>query len=268
MSAIGARDDDRVFVRSLPSVASSLVMIGKTEDALSLTEAGLACALRVREELPRAPGWAVSSRCTALAFAGRVPEALELLDFSLSSSGHPADQRAMSNVYRARFLLFEGRVASAVRSLKDASLGVRTEPGYGSWCLALLAEGEALLGHPDAAAAARRESLSRRANERLSVFVDGRRALAWVDAQEGRLTDAMRSFGRRRTWHASEVSAPSNCSSSMTCCAWETLLPRPEHRRSLKSSKAHWERRSDSTPWPWSQEVERTWNEPPPRSLR
>ena len=190
MSAIGARDDDRVFVRSLPSVASSLVMIGKTEDALSLTEAGLACALRVREELPRAPGWAVSSRCTALAFAGRVPEALELLDFALSSSGHPADQRAMSNVYRARFLLFEGRVASAVRSLKDASLGVRTEPGYGSWCLALLAEGEALLGHPDAAAAARRESLSRRANERLSVFVDGRRALAWVDALEGRLTDA------------------------------------------------------------------------------
>lgn len=52
MSAIRAMDDDRVFVRSLTAVASSLVMRGKTEEALSLTEAGLKCALRVREELP------------------------------------------------------------------------------------------------------------------------------------------------------------------------------------------------------------------------
>ena len=93
MSAIGAGDDDRVFVRSLTSVASSLVMIGKTNDALSLTEAGLACALRVREELPRAPSWAVSSRCTALAFGGRVHEAVALHDSCLvltGSSSRPA----------------------------------------------------------------------------------------------------------------------------------------------------------------------------------
>jgi ATP/maltotriose-dependent transcriptional regulator MalT len=191
MSAIRAADDDRVFVRTLTSVAASLAMIGKTEDALSLTEAGLSCALRVREELPRAPGWAVSSRCTALAFAGRVPEALDLLDFAVSSSRHPPEQRTHSSVYRARFLLLEGKVASAGRSLKEAALGVRAEPTYGSWCFALLAEAEALLGHPDAAAAARSESLSLRANDRLTVIVDERRALAWVDAQEGRLTAAI-----------------------------------------------------------------------------
>ena len=191
MSAIRAADDDRVFVRALTSVASSLVMIGKTADALSLTEAGLACALRVREELPRAPSWAVSSRCTALTFAGRVAEALELLDVASSSLGLRPEQQAQTNLYRARFLLFEGRVASAVRSLKDAALGLRSEPSYGSWCLALLAEGEALLGHPAAAAAARSESLSLRGNERLSFSVDERRALAWVDAQEGRMTDAI-----------------------------------------------------------------------------
>jgi DNA-binding CsgD family transcriptional regulator len=190
MSAIRAADDDRVFVRTLTSVASSLVMIGRTEEALSLTEAGLACALRVREELPRAPRWAVSSRCTALAFAGRVPEALELLDFALSSLGRSPEVRTVANVYRARFLLLEGKAASAGRSLKEAALGLRAEPSYGSWCFALLAETEALLGHHDAAAAARRESLGLRANERLTVFVDERRALAWVDAQEGRLTDA------------------------------------------------------------------------------
>ena len=71
-------DDDGVFVRSLTSVASSLVMTGRTEDALSLTEAGLTRAVLVCEELPRALAWAFSSRCTALAFAGRVSEAFRL----------------------------------------------------------------------------------------------------------------------------------------------------------------------------------------------
>ena len=45
MSAIRAGDDDRVFVRSLTSVASSLVMMGKTDDALSLTEDGTGARL-------------------------------------------------------------------------------------------------------------------------------------------------------------------------------------------------------------------------------
>ena len=191
MSAMRADGDDRIVVRSLTSVASSLVMIGKTEEALSLTEAGLACALRVREELPRAPSWAVSSRCTALAFAGRVPEGLELLEFALSLSRNPYEQRTLGNGYRARFLLFEGKAASAARTLKEAGLGLRTDPGYGSWCLALLAEAEALLGHSIAAEEARSESLSVHCDDRLSVFVDGRRARAWVDAQAGRLTEAI-----------------------------------------------------------------------------
>jgi DNA-binding CsgD family transcriptional regulator/tetratricopeptide (TPR) repeat protein len=192
MSAIEADDDDRVFVRALTSVASSLVMIGKTQEALSLTEAGLACALRVREELPRAPNWAVSSRCTALAFAGRAPEALELLDFVVSSlSSLPPEMRSPSSMYRARLLLFEGRAAGAARTLKEAALNLRSDPSYGSWCLALLAEAEALLGHLDAAEAARSESLALRGNERLSMLVDERRALAWVDAQSGRLSDAI-----------------------------------------------------------------------------
>jgi DNA-binding CsgD family transcriptional regulator len=191
MSAVRADDDDRVFVRSMTSVASSLGMIGRTEDALSLTEVGLACAFRVREELPRAPSWAISSRCTALVFAGRVREALELIDGFVSSPRLAPELRQLSNLYRGRFLLIEGRAASAVRCLKDTALAFRSEPSYGSWCLAMLAEAEALLGDQDAAAAARSESLSLRGNDRLSVLVDERRALAWVDAQRGQLTDAI-----------------------------------------------------------------------------
>jgi ATP/maltotriose-dependent transcriptional regulator MalT len=205
MNAMQAVDDDRVFVRSLTSVASSLVMIGRTDDALSLTEAGLECALRVRDELPRAPSWAVSSRCTALAFAGRPREALELLEFAFSLSRLPPEQRPLANGYRARFLLLEGQAASAARTLHEAALPMRTDPAYGSWCLALLAEAEALLGHSTAAEEARREALSLHGNDRLSVFVDQRRALAWVDAQAGRLSEAIEEL-----WAAADMALERN----------------------------------------------------------
>ena len=205
MNAVQAVDDDRIFVRSLTSVASSLVMIGRIDDALSLTEAGLECALRVREELPRAPSWAASSRCTALAFAGRPREALELLDFAFSLSRLPPEQRSLANGYRARFLLLEGKAASAARTLNEAALSMRTDRGYGSWCLALLAEAEALMGHSTAAEEARREALSLDGNDRLSVFVDQRRAFAWVDAQAGRLSEAIEEL-----WAAADMAFERN----------------------------------------------------------
>jgi ATP/maltotriose-dependent transcriptional regulator MalT len=205
MDAMQAVDDDRIFVRSLTSVASSLVMIGRTDDALLLTDAGLECALRVRDELPRAPSWAVSSRCTALAFAGRPREALELLDFAFSLSTLPPELRPVANGYRARFLLLEGKAASAARTLNEAALRMRSDPGYGSWCLALLAEAEALLGHSTAAEDARREALSLDGHDHLSIFVDQRRALTWVDAQAGRLSEAIEDL-----WSAADMAFERN----------------------------------------------------------
>ena len=189
--AMRADDSDRVFVRSLPSVASSLVMIGQTEEALALTEAGLGAAMRVRNELPRALGWAISSRCTALTFSGRITDALELFELFAPSPGLPAEVRSLSNIYLARLFLFQGKAASAARSLQEVPLDLRTDPSYGRWGLALLAEAEALLGHRAAAEAARSESLSQQGTDRLAFFVDERRSLAWVHAQAGRLTDAV-----------------------------------------------------------------------------
>jgi DNA-binding CsgD family transcriptional regulator len=201
MSAVRlADDDDLVFARSLTSVASSLVMMGKIDQALALTDKGLDLAIRVGETLPRVAGWAISSRCTALVFGGRVPEALELFDLFLSVPGMPPELRSNLNMYRGRFLLFQGRVASAVRCLKDAAVGLRTDLEYGPWCLALLAEGEALLGHSAAAGTARREALSVGGNDGLAFFVDVRRALAWVHAQAGQLTDAIAEL-----WEAADL---------------------------------------------------------------
>ena len=118
----------------------------------------------------------------------------------MSSSGHTAEVQALSNVYGARFLLLEGRAASAVRSLKEVAPDLPRDPSYGSWGFALLAEAEALLGNSVAAATARNESLTLRGTDRLSLFVDEQRALAWVDAQEGRLSDAISEL-----WAAAET---------------------------------------------------------------
>src|SRR3984885_15744622 len=94
-------------------------------------------------------------------------------------------------MYQAKLLLFNGEVAGSAPLLQHAALALPADATYGSWCLALLAEAEALLGHSAAAAAARTESLSLRVNDRLSMFVDEQRALAWVHAQGGLLTDAI-----------------------------------------------------------------------------
>jgi DNA-binding CsgD family transcriptional regulator len=126
-----------------------------------------------------------------LAFAGQVPEALELIELALTSPGISPELRALSSIYRARFLLFEGKALGASRHLKEVAPLLRRDPVYGSWGLALLAEAEALLGHSGAAADARNDYLSQRRSDNLSLFVDEQRALAWVPAQGGRLTQAI-----------------------------------------------------------------------------
>ena len=133
-------------------------------------------------------------------FAGRTTEALDLGDLVLSSPGLPSELRAKANTYRARLLLLQGKAASAVKSLKDAAFALRADPSFGSWCLALLAEAEALLGHAETASTARSESLSLRSNDRLPFFVDERRALAWVDVQGGRVAHAIAQL-----WSAADM---------------------------------------------------------------
>ncbi len=61
------------------------------------------------------------------------------------------------------------------------------------------------MGHPSTAEEARREALSLDGNDRLSVFVDQRRALAWVDAQAGRLSEAIEEL-----WAAADMAFERN----------------------------------------------------------
>ncbi len=79
-------DDDGVRMRALAPVGISLVMFGRTAEALALTEGSSGIAESVRERLPRAPGWALSARVSALSFAGRTTEAIGLIEESSAPS--------------------------------------------------------------------------------------------------------------------------------------------------------------------------------------
>ena len=195
MVALTSVDDDAIRVRSLTSVSISLVMVGRIEEALTLSENAFAPALRLRDRFPRAPVWAMSSRASALFFAGRANESVELIDVAINALNNvPQTLAAHANCYRGRFQLSLGRARVAARLLDDAAATLRDRFGPDpSWCLALLAEAHALLGHHDKARAAAKEAVAMERRRDIEGFrPDQLRALAWVDA-------GWPHFGRYRT---------------------------------------------------------------------
>ena len=203
-SALATVDDDAVRARSLTSVGISLVMAGHINDALALSEGAFESALRLSDRVPRAPAWAVMSRCTALFFDGRAEQSLEFLDLALGTlSNVPMSIMAQSSAYRGRCLLSLGRVRTANRFLNDAAVTFRHNPGvYSSWCLGLVAEARALLGHHEEARAAAAEAVILRRPELLGYQADELRALAWVDAQDGHISSAVDQL-----WEAANLAA-------------------------------------------------------------
>ena len=157
-----------------------------------------------RTESARAPAWAVMSRCTALFFDGRAEQSLEFLDLALGTlSNVPMSIMAQSSAYRGRCLLSLGRVRTANRFLNDAAVTFRHNPGvYSSWCLGLVAEARALLGHHEEARAAAAEAVILRRPELLGYQADDLRALAWVDAQDGHISSAVDQL-----WEAANLAA-------------------------------------------------------------
>ena len=193
MLALQAVDDDAVRIRSLTSVGLALVMAGRIDDALALGDGALEPALHLQDRLPRAPSWVVMSRCLALTFAGRVEESLGLLDLAMGAVSHPSPETlGQANAYRGRFHLFQGRAQSASRLLTDAAVTARDSPSIEpSWCLALAAEAHALLGRHGEASEAAAEAVSLDRAEMWVYRPDELRALAWVDAQDGRISSAI-----------------------------------------------------------------------------
>jgi DNA-binding NarL/FixJ family response regulator len=205
MEALSSVNDDRIVVRSLSPVGTSLVMSGRINEALALTEGALEPALRVRDRLPRAPVWAASARITSLFFAGRPDESLRLLDMAQEARANlPMQVLAAAAAYRGRILLSLGKPRAAARCLNDAAATLRnfSISVESSWCFALIAEALALLGRHEEAKAAAAEAVALRRPEIVVHQVDQMRALAWVDAQAGLTSSAIDQL-----WAAADLAA-------------------------------------------------------------
>jgi DNA-binding NarL/FixJ family response regulator len=226
LAALDSVDDESVRLRSITSVGTSLVMAGRIEEALTLNDAALEPSWRLQDRLPRAPAWVLSSRCTALFFAGRADEALGLLDLAMrEASKVPSHMVAEGNASRGRLLLFQGRVLGSLRFLNDALVTLRHNPAREpSWCLALAAEAYALRGQHQDARAAVAEAVGLRRSELVVFQPDELRALAWVDAQDGRISSAIEQL-----WAAADLAA-SRGQRSFELIILHDLLRLGEHR--------------------------------------
>ncbi len=185
--------DDATRVRSISSVGISLIMAGQIDRSLELSDELLPIAWGVRDQLPRAPFWVVTNRVTALLFAGRFDEALELFDLAVAAVPHLDDRtRATIDIYRGRVALAQGQPATARRLLADA-LTTTGEGDLGAvvpWAAALHAEACALLGDT---ASLDVPNVGPRAIEGgyAGYDVDILRARAWVGAIAGRTSEAI-----------------------------------------------------------------------------
>jgi len=204
-AALDSVDDEAVRIRSVTPVGISLVMAGRVDDALALTDECLEPALLLQDRLPQAPGMVVMTRATALFFAGRLSEAIGLIEFATSTVPNlPVQSRAQANAFLGRYALAQGRPLTAARLLDDAAVTIRDDPSDvpAPWCLGLAAEAHALLGHNDQAAATAAEAASIARTEVLVFEADDLRALAWVDAQAGHTTAAVDQL-----WTAADLAA-------------------------------------------------------------
>ncbi len=146
---------------------------------------------------------AVFPRITALFFSGRFEEALMLIDLALKSAQNVSTSvLADANAFQGRMHLSLGRPLTAARLLRDANVTLRNyadivEPG---WCLSVEAEAHALLGHLELAADVMAEVASKRQAGYAIFEPDRDRAMAWLDAQNGRVSAAI-----EKLWQAADL---------------------------------------------------------------
>ena len=247
-AALESVNDERVRVRSLTSVGISMVMAGRIDDALTLSEKSFEPALRLQDRLPRAPAWVVSMRTSALFLAGRFDEAVDLMNMAIGAIPNLAPQaHAGANTYLGRLALAQGRPLTAARLLNDAAATIREYPvGVpATWCLALVAEAHALLGQHHQASAAATEVAGIARTQVVAFEVDELRALAWVDAQDGRTSAAINQL-----WTAADLAA-SRGQRSFELVILHDLLRLGEHRAARRTQEL-----AQHVDGPWSAAIE------------
>lgn len=178
------------LLRSLPGTVPSLVMLGRTDQALALSYQGLSMAVELSASAPDAVNWAGAGRSIALIGGLRLGEAEQLLEgvLAMSDPARDDDFRGSATMLLARIALDRGQAATAARMAREAIriLRERDHEGHLPWSLAVLAMASALLDD-DAGVAA----LDEVPDAVLPVYkVEVDRAEGWRLAHSGQLTAA------------------------------------------------------------------------------
>ena len=190
-----AADDVHPLVRLvlLYPLAMTEVFGGHADRALALAGEVRALADRYAEQVPRAPGWAAIIAAYSLFAAGRLDDLdLAIAVFSRDVGRSAADAQGYAMLLAGRVALTRGRPATALARL-DQALAIleRSRSIRRAWCLGLLAEAHAMLGHCEAADAALADAYAAADGRARSWIGDVHRASAWVFAARGEMSRAV-----------------------------------------------------------------------------
>lgn len=189
-------EDESVRLRALLSPGVAAVYVGRLDRALAMTEDLIHLGLSPSGSAEAAE-WLLVIRVNALLFAGRLAEAVHLVDRVLAEA--PPGAWHYGNAHRARASILLGRGRQALRNALEAAHYAGPDDVGRAWCLALASEAAALFGDTAQARDLARES--RETDDAVPGYApDEIRALAWVDVAEGRITSA-----QEQLWSAVEL---------------------------------------------------------------
>ncbi len=196
-------EDEPSALRAVSALGSAWLCDGRSASAAALGERMLEPAIRLREELPQAPGWVASVLLPALVGTGRLDEAdglLALSEASVERGTTSAETVSFVAFGKGMVALYRGRVRTARRWLQESLPALREVSRWRTpFVLAELTEACALSGDPAGAAAASAE-----ADELVGgagVF-EGlvRRARVWAAVASGRRSAAAELALDAATW--------------------------------------------------------------------
>jgi DNA-binding CsgD family transcriptional regulator len=162
LRTIDEQPDEVTELRAVSPLVSAWLCSGKPDQACAMTERMLEPALRLREQVPQAPGWVMSLHLPALIIAGRIDDAdaaTALVEKVIASSGAGVDATGFVALAHGMSCLHRGQVASASDWLRQSVSMMRPIARWRlPFALVYLTEASALAGDAEGAARASEEA--------------------------------------------------------------------------------------------------------------
>ncbi len=183
------------LARSAVAAAGSLILAGRSGQALDLLDQHLPAALALATDEPLVVGVYVLTRFMAWRLEGRLADAQALAKpcYQLALAQDSVDGTAVFGASLGLLALGRGDLAAAVAHLREADALYRDRDlfNYRPWCLAALAQALAMGGDLDGAARALAESDGYGSRALGQYRTEVELARAWVTAIGGNLSQAL-----------------------------------------------------------------------------